>query len=399
MKACLYLTRNGLLEPLGQSQVFAYLRGLAGDYSITLITYEKAEDWADCAAVRRARVACEALGITWLPQRFRRKPRVVAPVLDMVKMACLLRSVVKNRDIRLIHARSYIPAAVALLANRLAGVPFIFDMRALWPEELITAGRLRRGSLLHQSITAMERACLNSSATVVCLTEAAVEHLKAIYPEALAGQRLVVIPTCADLQRFTPAEMPPQRSVYSCIGTVLSGWFRVDWLCGWIEAVANMNPEARFEILTREEPEAVRAAVDPAGRFANRLSIVARQPSQMPEALKGHSASVMFYAGGATSELGRSPTRMAEILGTGLPVIANQGVGDVAQVISENRVGVLVHGNTPEQMASAYEELQDLRQDPELAKRCRSTAEAIFSLKTGTERYRELYQAILNDDR
>jgi len=40
----LYLTRNGLLEPLGQSQVMAYLRGLSRDYKITLITYEKDEE-------------------------------------------------------------------------------------------------------------------------------------------------------------------------------------------------------------------------------------------------------------------------------------------------------------------------------------------------------------------
>jgi len=39
--ATLYLTRNGLLEPLGQSQVIAYLRGLSQNYKITLITYEK----------------------------------------------------------------------------------------------------------------------------------------------------------------------------------------------------------------------------------------------------------------------------------------------------------------------------------------------------------------------
>ena len=44
----LFLTRNGLLEPLGQSQVFAYLRGLSRDYEISLVTYEKDEDWSDC---------------------------------------------------------------------------------------------------------------------------------------------------------------------------------------------------------------------------------------------------------------------------------------------------------------------------------------------------------------
>ena len=38
MNKVLYITRNGLLEPLGQSQVMPYLRGLSSYYKISLIT-------------------------------------------------------------------------------------------------------------------------------------------------------------------------------------------------------------------------------------------------------------------------------------------------------------------------------------------------------------------------
>ena len=140
MIATVYVTRNGLLEPLGQSQVFGYLRGLSQHFRITLITYEKDEDWSDAERVTEVRAACARLGIRWLPQRFQRRPRLVAPALSMIRMAWLLRREVRGQDARLIHARSYIPAVVAMVVGRLAGVPFLFDMRALWPEELITAG-------------------------------------------------------------------------------------------------------------------------------------------------------------------------------------------------------------------------------------------------------------------
>jgi len=63
MNATLYLTRNGLLEPLGQSQVMAYLRGLSNKHSITLITYEKPKDWEDVTAINRVRAECDAHGI------------------------------------------------------------------------------------------------------------------------------------------------------------------------------------------------------------------------------------------------------------------------------------------------------------------------------------------------
>lgn len=396
LKKILYLTRNGLMEPLGQSQVFAYLRGLSRDYAITLITYEKPEDWADTAGMVRAHADCEAHGIRWIPQQFRQKPRNIAPVLSMMRMVWLVRSEVRREGIGMIHARSYIPAAVALVVGRMTGVPFLFDMRALWPEELITAGRLRRGSVIHFAIKRAERACLAKSAGVVSLTNVAVKHLKSVYRKELANQRLVVIPTCADLDRFTPAaDKRRGPAVHGCIGTVLSGWFRTDWLANWMGVAAARDPNALFEIVTRDDAMQVRATLDPTNELAGRLDVGPRPSGNMPDAVRGQDLSVMFFTDGL-SKLGSAPTRLAEVLGCGLPVVANEGVGDVADIVRKNNVGVIVEGAGVQQMETALDALQILMKDPDLSSRCRATAQALFSLETGTRAYGEIYASILD---
>ena len=43
----LYISYDGMLEPLGQSQVLAYLKHLVADRPIHLISFEKAGDWAN----------------------------------------------------------------------------------------------------------------------------------------------------------------------------------------------------------------------------------------------------------------------------------------------------------------------------------------------------------------
>lgn len=179
----------------------------------------------------------------------------MAPTLSMLRMFWLVRREARSQDIRLIHARSYIPAAVALLISRTTDVPFIFDMRALWPEELITARRLRRGSVLHRAIVAAEQACLRKAAAVVSLTHAAVEHLIKTYPEEMAGQRVSVIPTCADLNRFVPAARKPDQRIIGCLGTVLSGWFQIEWLASFLAVAARRDPEMIFELTTRDDPQ------------------------------------------------------------------------------------------------------------------------------------------------
>lgn len=103
----------------------------------------------------------------------------------------------------------------------------------------------------------------------------------------------------------------------------------------------------------------------------------------------------MFFTDGL-SKLGSAPTRLAEVLGCGLPVVANEGVGDVADIVRKNNVGVIVEGCSFQEIETAYNALQRLMQDPNLSKRCRATAEAIFSLEAGTDAYREIYASILN---
>jgi glycosyltransferase involved in cell wall biosynthesis len=296
----------------------------------------------------------------------------------------------------LIHARSYLPAAVAWGVWRVTGVPFIFDIRALWPEELITAGRLRRGSLIHRALERLGWICLRDAAGIVSQTGAAVEHLQARYPKELAGKRITVIPTCADLDRFRPPETPPEASIYGCVGTVLSGWFKTDWLTAFFRAVARHDPKARFEVVTRDDAESVHRQIEPDGTL-DALSVFSANPEQMPLHVQRQTASAMFYAGGETSELGRSPTRMAEILGCGIPVVANEGVGDVARILRRYRVGVIARDCTDNAMDEAVRNLTELRTDPKLALRCRQAAEEVFSLAKGTEAYRSLYAEILGE--
>jgi glycosyltransferase involved in cell wall biosynthesis len=393
MTPTLYLTRNGLLEPLGQSQVFAYLRGLAREHDITLITREKTDDWGNPEAIASAVAACEALGIRWLPRPFRSRPKAIAPAVDIGGMVRQTLWEVRSGRARLIHARSYIPAAVAWQVWRLTGTPFIFDMRALWPEELITAGRLKRGSIIHRAIVATERACLRDAAAVVSLTHAAVDHLRQVYPRELGRQTVVVIPTCADLDRFSPAPIRKTGPrVYGCIGTVLSGWFRTDWLAALFAVARRRDPSAQFEVITRDDPQEVRRAIDPAGALGARMRIAARRPQEMPDAVRGHDVSVMFFTDGL-SKLGSSPTRMGEILGCGLPVIAN-GVGDVGRILTEHRVGVLAFGPADADMVAALDALDALAADPALPSRCRAAAQAVFSLEGGVSEYISLYRSI-----
>jgi hypothetical protein len=69
----------------------------------------------------------------------------------------------------------------------------------------------------------------------------------------------------------------------------------------------------------------------------------------------------------------------------------------VARIIRDYRVGVLAAGPGRQEMEAAWDELQALLQDDDLASRCRRAAEEVFSLASGTAAYAALYADILRD--
>ena len=393
--AVLYLTKNGLLEPLGQSQILPYLRGLSNKYKFTLVTYEKLEDRSNTLLFNKLKAECALHSIRWIPQNFQTKPRNFTVLLNLLHMFFIGLREARDMDVKVIHSRSYLPTLVAFAITRFTKTVFIFDMRALWPEELIMANRLKRNSIAHKILKLVERNCLKYASGIVSLTHSAVAHLNMTYPKELKNKKIKVIPTCVDLNRFTLKLDLNQKSLnHGCVGTILSGWFLTEWLSKWFCKVAELEPTAKFQIITRDCASSVRYAIDPENKLRSSLIIEAKPPSEMPKAFQNQSVSVMFFSRGL-GKVGSAPTRLAEALASGLPIVTNGGVGDVKDIIYENRVGVILNSLSDEDISKAFEELTLLQQDPELSLRCRRTAETIFSLEAGIESYQQLYSEIV----
>lgn len=86
---------------------------------------------------------------------------------------------------------------------------------------------------------------------------------------------------------------------------------------------------------------------------------------------------------------------MVEILGFELSIVGNSGLHDVARIIEQHNVGVVIEDSSSKFMNLGLQRLNELRKDPELPERCTHAAEEAFSLEAGAQVYRELYRGIL----
>jgi glycosyltransferase involved in cell wall biosynthesis len=104
-----------------------------------------------------------------------------------------------------------------------------------------------------------------------------------------------------------------------------------------------------------------------------------------------YARAMVFFIAPSPSKRASCPTKFAEGLASGLPVVCNRGIGDLDEIVEEEKVGVLVDGFSETAYKDATRRLGLLLQDPQLATRCRRLAESRYSLALGVDSYYRLY--------
>ena len=398
--AVLYVSYDGMLEPLGQSQVLSYMERLAGDYAIHIISFEKASDWNQQEKRQAIEERIASSGLNWHPLRYHKSPSVPATLYDV---ACGFRMAVKlirKHGIRLIHARSLVPALIALMARRVTGRPFLFDMRGLWADERVDAGIWPAGGIVYRNVKSLEKTLLLSARQIVTLTRASQVEIQGFDFMKAGSAPITVIPTCADLDRFSPrpdggAEPSRHPLTIGFVGAA-STWSLFDQVLVFAKLIQEQVPEARLLVVNRSEHDFIRTRVAAAGFDSEKLELVAAEHRDVPNLIRRMSIGTAVRMA-SYSQIACAPTKLAEYLGCGVPALVNRGVGDVEQIVEENQVGVVLRGFSPAEMRAAVRSLLELCRDPGLAQRCRAVAEQQFALSSGVEQYRKIYRHLLGD--
>ena len=394
MSSILYISYDGMLEPLGQSQVLAYLNRLAAGRRIHLISFEKSEDWANIAERERIEQDIAGAGIVWHPLRYHKRPTSVATAWDIFCGIALGLWLVLRHSLGIVHARSYVASVMALTIKRITGIKYLFDMRGFWADERVDGNLWPRTGRLYRVAKGFERRFLLAADHVVSLTHAAVTEMQR-FPY-LQGRMppVTVIPTCADLARFKPL-LRERTSFGFVLGYVGSAgtWYLFEEVAACFAQLLRMRPDARFLIVNKGEHAYIRKRLAAAEVPANAVELRAVSHAEVPQQIARMDAGI-FFIRQVFSKQASAPTKLAEFLGCGVPCLGNAGVGDMAEVLEGEHVGVALKSFDEAALANGLQELLQLAADPAIRARCVAAAQKHFSLDEGVARYSSIYEQI-----
>lgn len=402
----MFVSYTGLAEPLGESQVLGYVESLARDPGVRfeILSFEKGEDASSAPAIRE-RLGRQGIG--WTPLRYHRRPSLAASSFDIAHGVARASMCARARGVRLLHARQYVPGAIALGVKRLTGIPFVFDIRGLMAEEYADAGHWREGELKYRLVKRAEASILEAADAIVVLTEAFAEIVVGWEPVRRRKVPVTVVPCCVDLRRFRFSP-DARRRVRNELGLgdelvvvysgSLGGWYLDDELARFVAALRRVRPGARLLALTRSEPSRLREALERAGAGRDAALFVALEPGEVPEYLSAADAGVSFVKP-SYSKKASSPTKIAEYLGTGLPVAINAGVGDADWFRRVPGAAVVVDSFDAEELDRAAARLVELVESRPSAEAHRVAAEWFDLDDVGRRRYADLYDLLLKNGR
>ena len=394
-----YVSHNGLTEPLGRRQILPYIEGLSAlGWRTTVVSFEKPSSASPQARAMVEDIARRA-GIRWIPLRYHNRPPVVATAYNVVTGYRHVRA--HSRKAALIHARSTVPALIAGLVSSRLGTPWVFDLRGLLAEEYVDARHWPRGGVRHRATAAVESKLLRSAHGLVMLTRRIRDQL-AEQGILDATRRTTVIPCSVDMGVFRPSD-DWRRAVRRELGwgeepiLVYSGslgsWYRLEEMLDFFEHAKAQIAGLRFLLLT-PQVGLVEGHVRARGltRFVAVRTVAA---DDVPRYLAAGDAGLCFL-GRHASKVASSPTKYGEYLAAGLPVVTNPWIGDAGALASEP-VWVLADDFTAtiyRAVASRLAVLLSRQSATRLA--ARELARREFSLESAVARYSELYLEVLD---
>jgi glycosyltransferase involved in cell wall biosynthesis len=402
----LYICYQSMAEPLTHTQVVAYLEGLArAGHRMVLLTFEprppsegEAKAWAE---------RLEEKGIAWHWLHYHKSPTVPATAWDVFAGVAYGLGLVRKYRVRLLHARCHVPGLMALILRRLTGARLLFDLRGFMAEEYVDAGIWAAGGKLFRTTKRVERALVRAADGLVMLTEKARELLQRWYPREMAGKAVEVIPCCVDARRCW-GQVPPGPASGTGAGLVrtvvyagkLGGWYLTEAMVRFVATAREIIPGLRWEVWTQSDPGGLRNLLG-AYQLADHVAVGRVPPEALPQAL-GRARAALSFIKPCVSKLGSSPTKIAEYLAAGLPIISTAGVGDLDLLLTGQRsrdgkpLGVLVRDTTEEAYRAAVPELVRLLEDPRTPERCRAAAAEYFDLeRVGWTCYGRLYRQLM----
>jgi len=278
-------------------------------------------------------------------------------------------------------------------------VPFVFEVRDLWPESLAAVGMGDANSLLHRSLAKIAGFLYRRSDRVVVVTPAFEEYL--VEHWSVPRHKISVVENGVETQLFAPQPATSLRRELGAEGKFVVSYIGTMGMAHGLETIIaaaarlqDTNPRIVF-LLVGEGADKDRIVALARERSLNNLRFVDQQPREKIPAYICASDVCLVLLKNADLFKTVIPTKMLEFMSCARPVILGVD-GQARKILEEARGGLAIEPENSDALVNAIRSLAANREMArELGQNGREHMLRTFSRLQTAEKYARVLERLL----
>ena len=349
----LFLTYDGLMDPLGKSQIIPYLKSISNSQrKINVISFEKINN-IQVKKIKTIKLDLLKNNIAWKYKKFSNNYGKIGKIYDLFKMFLSSLLLIKKNNIKIIHCRSHIPALAGFFLKKILKIKLIFDFRGLWIEERFDYKIWNKKNLLNilysKIFKYFEINILNNSDYIVCLTNSIKPYLNKIVKNKVP---IEVIPCCADYNYFQKKKYYKNKvkkilnlkknvNIIGYAGSI-NQIYLIKKMILFFLYLQKRDKNLIFIFVTHQTNELKKIIdINFNKKIYNKIRIYKADRKKIPMFLSCFDLMISFIKN-TFSRKAMSPTKMFEAFAMGIPFLCNKGIGDVDFILNKYKTGVVI---------------------------------------------------------
>lgn len=403
-KVC-YLSFDGMTDPLGQSQVIPYLIKLSErGFDFHIVSVEKPEMLEEKGTVIKKLL--DNNGIKWTTVPYSNKTPFLSTVKTLKKVYRITSKLFSEDKFELIHFRGYTLGNTVRKLKKEFKIPVIFDMRSFLPDERVLGGMWNLKNPLHFCIYKyfkfLEGKFYNEFERTISQT---ILGKKTIRDWGYKDKDTIVevIPCCADLDFFDfnkhisnndaikeDLKIGKEDFVLGYVGSV-GTWYCLDDMMAFFKVLLKNKSNSKFVFLSPVDPKVVFDIADRIGVDKEKIRVKFIERRLMPSYISVFDWSVFFIKPGV-GKAASCPVKHGELMGMGIPVIANAKVGDIDLIVGKDGSGVIVKSFENSEFQHVVNEMSNFSYSKA---GLRTVGSKYYDLEAGVTAYFNIYNDLL----
>lgn len=383
----IYISFDGLSDPLGQSQIIPYLEKIKFKNNFKIFTMEKKNIKKNY--FKKEKITCHNL-------KFIYSKNVIEKILNYINFFFFILKKTSGYKINIIHCRGFLPAIFGLIISYFKKSKIIYDMRGFWIDEKIDNDVLKKntfsGKIVFFFLKKVEKYIIKSSSVIVVLSYNAKKYILKNFNRK---NKIFVIPCSVDYKKFDHLRYPGKKNLKKQLGLNPSGktmiyvgsygnYYMVEemlQLFKLIKGKLNIN----FLIVTNQKLKFRKFF-----KKFKEIKIINTKWKNVPRYLS--IADVSFCLIKPTfAKIASTPTKASESFSMGVPIITNKQIGDYEKIIKTDKIGCLIDLKNIKNINNYLKISSLFKLNKNVV---RSKSQKYFDINVAVKKYNKIYELL-----